>query len=82
MTSQFQLRQRLPNSRVMRCQTKLSVRRPKIIFAVDAQRSGLFFYMRMNSICNYNQIRIVQIRREIQSGRAEIENLNIRIALV
>jgi len=36
----------------------------------------------MNSIRNHNQIRIVQVRREIQSRRAEIENFNIRIALV
>jgi hypothetical protein len=92
VTSQSQLRQRLQNSGVMRCQTELSRRRSslrrsslrqsKIVVAIDAQRSRRFFFTGMNSIRNHNQIRIVQVRREIQSRRAEIENFNIRIALV
>jgi len=36
----------------------------------------------MNGICNYDQVRGVQIRREIQPGRAEVEDFNIRAAFV
>ena len=79
---QSQLRQGLLHSGVMRCETKLSLRRCKIFIAIDEQRSWLFFFTRMNRIGYHNQIRVVQIGREIQSRCAEVENFNLRIALV
>jgi hypothetical protein len=80
VTGQPQSRERFPNSRIVRRQAKLGPASQKIVFAVDAQRAGLL--LGMNSICDYDQVRGVQIRREIEPRRAEVENFNVRAAFV
>src|SRR5208282_1017473 len=80
VTGQLQERESLPNSRIVRRQTKLGPASHKLVFAVDAQRSRIF--LRMNSIRDHDQVRGVQMRREIQPRRAEVENFNVRAAFV
>ncbi len=80
VTSQLQERERLPNSRIVRRQTKLGAARHKLVFAVDAQ--GSRFLLRMNGICDYDQVRGVQMGRQIEPRRAEVENFNVRAAFI
>ncbi len=82
VTHEPQLRQRLLKAWIVRRQTKLGPAGQKVVFAVDAQCSRLLFLMRLNRICDYDQIRAVQIRSEIQPRRAEVENFNVRAAFV
>ncbi len=59
---------------------KLGAMPSNIGFAIDAQ--GSRFLICIYSICDYDQVCTVQVRREIQSRRAEVEDLDIRTALV
>ncbi len=77
---QPQMSQRLLKSWVVARQTKLGPMRQKVGFAVDTQRSRLL--VRLYSICDYDQVRAVQIRREIQARCAEVKDLNIRAAFI
>jgi hypothetical protein len=68
VTGQPQSRERFANSRIVRRQAKRGPASQQVVFAVDAQRAGLL--LGMNSICDYDQVRGVQKRREIEPGRA------------
>src|SRR5271157_381984 len=73
--SQPQMRERLLKPRIVGRQTKLGPASQKVGFAVDAQCSRLLF--RMNSVGDHDQVSAVQIWREIQPRRTEVDNFNV-----
>lgn len=75
-----QMSERLSHPGIVGRQSKKSMASTQIVFAEDAQ--GAAWHFRMHRVDEHDQVPAVQVRREVQTGGAEIHHFHIRTTFV